>query len=715
MLLKFGHKEWFVLVISIIFLTNLAIFLNIPFLRQTFGFLFLTFLPGLLILQILKLNEIEFTEKCVLAVGMSVSFLMFSGLILNIVSPYLGYTKPISTLPLTISISVAMLILSTILYKKNNFNFSIEINNKYINKFLSPILLVALIPLLGVIGALAVRFYENSIFSLLLMVVIALTVALIGFDLFIPSKLYPLAIFMIAIALILNRTLLSPYPFGSDIHYEYYFYKIVEMNAYWDPTTFPSNCNSMLSTVMLPTIYSILLKMDGVWVYKTVYPFIFSMVPIGIYQILKKQIAEKDAFMSVFFFMSFFSFFIVLSWLPRQQIAELFIILLVFLMMCKEIEPMKRSLLIIVCFASLIVSHYGITYIFLFCMLGVFALSFFIKTKNIILTQTMIALFIVMTIFWYTSISEGSVFNNIIHIIHHIYRSIGTELFSSNAIDPTISMAFGAGIFEAPFWIMMAQAWQILTQLILVFGLGHSILKYKESRFGREYFLLSSTFAILILMSIILPYFASSLNMNRIYHITLLLLSPFFVIGVETILKETSRLFKVVLLRSYKIKYLILLIILIPYFLFNNGFVFEITENPQNIHLNISHMDYKHVDAARFNYSYYIPFSTPEQDVFACRWLSSKIDNNLIYADKFRIHEPVGHGLISPMHMRRLNPATLNGKYIYLGYKNINEGIMEILDPEQVNTIITYNLTEITPKLEERKKIYANGGSEIYR
>ena len=51
-----------------IILADLAILLNIPFLRQILGFFFLAFLPGLLILQILKLNEVGFTEKFVLAV-----------------------------------------------------------------------------------------------------------------------------------------------------------------------------------------------------------------------------------------------------------------------------------------------------------------------------------------------------------------------------------------------------------------------------------------------------------------------------------------------------------------------------------------------------------------------------------------------------------------------------------------------------------------------
>ena len=76
----FGHKQWFVFIILILLLTDLAILLNIPFLRQILGFIFLTILPGLLILQVLKLNKIGSTEKSVLLVGLSISFLMFFGL-----------------------------------------------------------------------------------------------------------------------------------------------------------------------------------------------------------------------------------------------------------------------------------------------------------------------------------------------------------------------------------------------------------------------------------------------------------------------------------------------------------------------------------------------------------------------------------------------------------------------------------------------------------
>lgn len=83
MTLKFEHKKCFVFIISILLITNLTILLDIPFLRQILGFLFLTVLPGLLILRILKLNKLHTIEIILYSVGLSIAFVMFFGLLLN--------------------------------------------------------------------------------------------------------------------------------------------------------------------------------------------------------------------------------------------------------------------------------------------------------------------------------------------------------------------------------------------------------------------------------------------------------------------------------------------------------------------------------------------------------------------------------------------------------------------------------------------------------
>ena len=90
MVLKFGYDGWFFVSISILDLTDIVVLLDIPFSRQILGFLFLTILSGVLILQILNLDKLELTEKIVLSIELSVSFLMFFGLLVYFRVPALS-------------------------------------------------------------------------------------------------------------------------------------------------------------------------------------------------------------------------------------------------------------------------------------------------------------------------------------------------------------------------------------------------------------------------------------------------------------------------------------------------------------------------------------------------------------------------------------------------------------------------------------------------
>jgi uncharacterized membrane protein len=116
---SFGAKRFFSLILILLIATDFAVLLNIPFLRQLFGFLFLTIIPGILILQVLKLNKIGSTEKFVLSVGLSISFLMLFGLLINNLSLSLGYESPLSTHSILISFNLAFIVLALIGYKVN--------------------------------------------------------------------------------------------------------------------------------------------------------------------------------------------------------------------------------------------------------------------------------------------------------------------------------------------------------------------------------------------------------------------------------------------------------------------------------------------------------------------------------------------------------------------------------------------------------------------
>ena len=56
-----------------------AVGLQIPILRQFIGFIYLTFIPGILILCVLKLHKLGNIETLLYTVGLSLASLMFTG------------------------------------------------------------------------------------------------------------------------------------------------------------------------------------------------------------------------------------------------------------------------------------------------------------------------------------------------------------------------------------------------------------------------------------------------------------------------------------------------------------------------------------------------------------------------------------------------------------------------------------------------------------
>ena len=70
---KKSSISWLISIIAIIAATNIAVFFDIPVLRQLLGVIFLTISPGLLILFLLRLDKLALAEKIVLTVGILVA------------------------------------------------------------------------------------------------------------------------------------------------------------------------------------------------------------------------------------------------------------------------------------------------------------------------------------------------------------------------------------------------------------------------------------------------------------------------------------------------------------------------------------------------------------------------------------------------------------------------------------------------------------------
>jgi uncharacterized membrane protein len=694
-----------------------AIGLQIPLIRQFIGFIYLTFIPGILVLRSLKLHKLGNIETLLYTVGLSIATLMFTGLLMNTIYPLFGISGPISITPLIITISAVVLVLCVISYIRDK-NFS-DPSFIGVGDVLSPpALFLCLIPFLVIFGTYLINFHHSNILLMLLIIILALIVLLIGFDKFIPKNLYPLAVFVIAISLLFYRSLISLYIIGYDIHYEYYISNLVMMNSYWDSTIF-SPCNAMLSIVMLAPIFSDICGMSLTWVFKTIYPLLFSLVPLGLYRVFQKQTDDKIAFLAIFFFMSMYIFY---SPMPRQNIAEFYLVLLILPMIDRNIDNIKRSVFFIVFGISLAVSHYGTSYIYMFCLISAWLIlvsgenlemqklmrnfhsKFGRKSEKAAgnsvpskvdrtISSTFVLVFIIFTLTWYMYVSSSSAFNTIVYIGDHIASSIVTDFLNPEA-------AQGLDIILKKTITPLhdvAKYLHLLSQFFIFVGVL-TLINRKEMKFEREYEAFSLMNFAICFGGITLPYFASALNTERLYHITLIFLAPLCVIGGLTVFRVISKAVKVSWTdQRVKSSLKVLSMFFAIFLLFNTGWVYEVAkDNPSSFSLN-STSDYP-----RFN----------DQEVLGAKWLHDVKSSNKMYADVYRWL------LLSSFEWGEVRAFPADGdeirkdSYIYLGTWNVVEGEVMVRHKIGVSYIGEYINSEYM--VNDVNKIYANGGAQVY-
>ena len=122
---------------------------------------------------------------------------------------------------------------------------------------------------MAITGALLVSYYQNNFMMLLFITAVAITILLVAFNKFIPETLFPLAVIVISISLLYNSTLDSPFISNYDIQAEYYYQNFVTQNGFWDSDR-AGNVNTALSIVLISPIYSVILNLDAVWIFKIV-------------------------------------------------------------------------------------------------------------------------------------------------------------------------------------------------------------------------------------------------------------------------------------------------------------------------------------------------------------------------------------------------------------------------------------------------------------
>jgi len=615
----FQINDWkfkdFLKIIIIINITFLALVLieefifEVFFLRQFFGFIYLVLLPGYIILRILRLHDLGIIKSSFFSIGISIAYIALIGILINIFLPFIGINSPLSFVPIFSLTLISFFILIVIAYfrDKDFSNYSV-INLKGL---FSPIIFtILLFPILSILGVLLINLFENNFTLLFLNLLVCITFTIVIFyKKILPEKYYPLFIWAISISFILQLTLISKNLIGSDIHLEFYLFKLTENAGLWD-TSIPMTVNSMAIISVVPVFFSKLLNIDGIWVFKLIYPIIFSLVPVALYQVYKAQTNTNIALLASFFFMGFHKFQEMMYTNARQGIAEFFIVLIFLLIFKKELMSVSERFLFVFFSLGLVVSHYGSTYVFIIFLLFIW-LSLLINRNTIRkIKESTIVTFFVIVLSYYIYSSQSINFKSIVFTFKGLFMNIYNNFLDPSVRDPIAIQAIGIGIFDQMYFFhIMGKIIFYITMIFIVIGVIILFFKKDNFNFLKEFKPTAYISLLLLVSSVIVPSISTTLGMKRIYHLALLVLSPICIIGsigiYNKFLKfiEKSSKYIIILKPSYKkiIKNkktffnLLIILLLCLYFLFNTGFMMEISNEPSlgSISLNYDERKYE--------------------------------------------------------------------------------------------------------------------------
>jgi uncharacterized membrane protein len=598
-------------------------------------------------------------------------------------------------------VNMALLLISYKINKNKYFLFHrIDLNN-YEKIFLAVSIFLLTMSLFG---AYLMQLYNNNILILLFFILVPIYIAfatIYGKNL---TKVYPLIIVLIAFSLQIVYMLRFSHITGKDVHYEYFYFKTTLNSLQWNMDLLPSPYRSYdvaLSINILPAVYQILSKFPNPeYFFKGFYVIIFSFAPLAIYKISKKYIDKKYAFLASFLFMSQY-FFMKTAASPRTNLAVFFVALFVMVLFDDKIGSLQTKIISFFFLLAIILSHYTTAYLFFILIAFVFILSK-IFSQKIDFTGSKISLIFVilcftLLFFWYGQATQNA-FTEGINFIGNTISGLNNFFLDDLRDDSTLKFV-GIG-FTNP---ILQGIYLLLTWIVFISmgaGVLISFLKYKEyislSHFNKKFnlynkididFALMSLIACFFLASsVLMPYISKGYDLERLYLFSTVFLSFFFILGIF----EISELLK---LKSKK--HIIILLILIPFSLYNTGAMYEIMGHETDISLVSSGM--------RFDQAY-----VSDAEIQNALWISNNINNTIRTTSVSNKLLLISQGLIYPTKIDTY--AITEGKttikdFVFISNFDLKYGI---------NVNDTYIPIENYSPLFNKSNIYDSGLSLVY-
>jgi uncharacterized membrane protein len=260
-------------------------------------------------------------------------------------------------------------------------------------------------------------------------------------------------------------------------------------------------------------------------------------------------------------------------------------------------------------------------------------------------------------------------------------------------------------------------------ELCLIIGFFRLIFRPGTlGKFKAEYISLTIVSILILLGVFVLPTVGWGMGSVRIFGITLLLMAPLFLFGGEAIAYGIMKLASVfrrglassrLSLDSPVVVQFLVLAIMIPYFIFNSGVVFELSRSQTTQFINMPY------SIALSSYRVDITDRYTRQDIAAVDWLSTVAEADyIIYTDHHGARLP---GNTIELHDRAQQLLPMKGakqisspSYIYLRTWNTAKKMLTFGTGYATRQSISFDdLPWFMQAIEKSGRIYNNGSAQL--
>ncbi len=429
-----------------------------------------------------------------------------------------------------------------------------------------------------------------------------------------------------SLSLLLSTTLSSPNLLGWDIHQEFNLFTQVSKAGIWRPRN-DLAYDSVVSITILPSVLSLVSGLDGLTIFRITYPAIFSATPIILYRVYRKVLDPASAFLSAFLVISYSSFYLEMSGLAKQEIAEFFLALLILisLSMRSNMNLRATETLTVLLIIGVITAHYSLAYILIAGLAFCYVSSRLFRRYRPLVGLAGLLLALAIASLWYLFLANTGFFS-LFNFMSFVSHNLESDFLSPSSRPLAVLQAFGlASVTPGPLHDIN-RATNYLTNAILALGFVATALRRPRSVAERKMFPLLLGGMTFLGLAVIIPHIASGLNLSRTYHLYLILSSPCFPYGI-TALKRASH-FVQPLFRgrsinpslhvSFSGSQGLAASLLLLYFIFSSGWIWAATMGlPTSPVLDSQRMSTSENPVMVANF---LSYHTSPRDIAAARW-----------------------------------------------------------------------------------------------